>query len=218
MDLQGDRKARRRGKDRKMSLVTEPYRNRRIGISDGMALIGGIACLLVYCKYDVLSFGYYIYRLFNEVYKHFYLLPWNLSPMLRKRMTADGVAVFVYGISLAESLLVVMAPVLLILRLRPPRPPLRALLGQPGTIASLAVVFGSIWVSGWVYGVFAHNAKLCAMLSELAVGGTVAVAWSALGLSRKWKPEPSWMDRTGRAIGTAAIAVGLLVALRKFGL
>jgi hypothetical protein len=50
-----------------------------------------------------------------------------------------------------------------------------------------------------------------------AVGGTVAVAWVLLALSRQWTAEPSWLDRMGRLIGALAIVAGLL-AYVEFGI
>jgi len=50
----------------------------------------------------------------------------------------------------------------------------------------------------------------------IAVGGTVAVVWGILALSRNWIAEPSSADRMGRLLGVVAIGMGLagLVVLR----
>jgi hypothetical protein len=42
----------------------------------------------------------------------------------------------------------------------------------------------------------------------------VIVAWATLGLTGRWRPEPSWLDRAGRAIGlfvtiSAIVIIGL---------
>ena len=50
------------------------------------------------------------------------------------------------------------------------------------------------------------NSHLLFWLSVLPV----ATAWMALALGRRWRPEPSWVDRTGRALGFAWI--GLMFA------
>jgi hypothetical protein len=49
-----------------------------------------------------------------------------------------------------------------------------------------------------------------AMVTAIAVGGTVALAWTVLALSRRWESEPGWVDRTGRLLGAAAIVNGAL--------
>jgi hypothetical protein len=53
-----------------------------------------------------------------------------------------------YSFQVAGILLLGMTPTFLVLRLRRPRPPLRALLRQPGTVAALAMVFGLLWGTG----------------------------------------------------------------------
>jgi hypothetical protein len=46
--------------------------------------------------------------------------------------------------------------------------------------------------------------------APIAVGCAVGMGWGALALSRRWKPEPGWVDRVGRVLGYAAIATVLL--------
>jgi hypothetical protein len=43
-----------------------------------------------------------------------------------------------------------------------------------------------------------------------AVGAAVAVALFAMALARSWKPEPAWIDRTGRFLGCIAIGMALI--------
>jgi hypothetical protein len=42
------------------------------------------------------------------------------------------------------------------------------------------------------------------------VGFAVLGAWAALLMTRGWRPQPSWLDRAGRALGLAWIAMALL--------
>jgi hypothetical protein len=108
-----------------------------------------------------------------------------------------------------------MTPTFLLMRLRPPRPPIRATLRQPGTVAALAVAFGYLWVVGWLHLLFFSRLKdRC--VPAVAVGATVTVAWLILAVSRQWSAEASWVDRLGRLIGVVAIAVGLLTFI-QFG-
>jgi hypothetical protein len=92
----------------------------------------------------------------------------------------------------------------------------RTLLKQPGTVAGLAVVFGLLWVTGWLHRTYFGRIKYVTT-TAIAVGATVVVAWAFLALSRKWEAEPSWVDCTGRLIGVAAITIGLL-SLTVFGI
>jgi hypothetical protein len=90
------------------------------------------------------------------------------------------------------------------------------MLRQPGTVAGLAVTFGYFWVTGWLhYFFFGRIIDQCA--TAIAVGGTVAVAWLLLAMSGLWAAERALVDRMGRLIGAAAIAVGLL-AFSQFGI
>ena len=102
------------------------------------------------------------------------------------------------------------------MRVRRPRPPLRALLRQPGTVAGLAVTLGLIWVTGWLHLLF-FGRLIDGTVTAIAVGGTVALAWACLALGWRWEAEPSWVDRMGRLLGTMAIAVGIM-AYSVFGI
>lgn len=97
----------------------------------------------------------------------------------------------------------------LILRLKRPRPPARELLRQPGMVALLAIVFGLIWVPGYLDAFFHYFKDHTQLTVFVAVGGTVAVAWVVLALSRRARQEPGWIDRAGRALGATAIALAL---------
>jgi hypothetical protein len=90
------------------------------------------------------------------------------------------------------------------------------MLKQPGTVAGLAVTFGFFWVTGWLHLLFFGRINFqCA--AAVAVGGTVAVDWTVLALSRNRESEASWVDRLGRIVSVSAIAVGLLT-YAEFGL
>jgi hypothetical protein len=114
-----------------------------------------------------------------------------------------------YGFQMAEMVLLGMTPAFFILRLRRPRPPLRELLRQPGTVAGLAMVFGLFWGTGCLLALFPDRFDSMTAV-PVAVGGAVVAGWSMLALSRQWKPERGWVDRVGRVLGCIAIATALL--------
>ncbi|QDV33085.1 hypothetical protein [Tautonia plasticadhaerens] len=89
---------------------------------------------------------------------------------------------------------------MVLIRLRPPRPDRRELLCQPGFIATVAAGLGMLLIpAGWAYaGRFAPAWVVPAM---------VTLAWLALAIGRGWRPERSWVDRTGRAVGLAWLAM-----------
>jgi hypothetical protein len=115
-----------------------------------------------------------------------------------------------------QTLVLTAAPVYLILRARQPRPPVRDLLRQPGTVAGLAVVFGFVWVTGWLHRLF-FGRLTDAIVPAIAAGATVALAWAGLALTRSWESERSWVDRLGRLLGATAIATGA-AAVSLFGI
>jgi hypothetical protein len=122
-----------------------------------------------------------------------------------------------------------LSMMLLILRLRQPRPRFKRLMRQPGTVACWAVFFvvglrilgvlegallarivGVRWHEmvfdwPWVdeFGWDALPLVVFTWAQDLApqMCLAVAVTWSLLAVSGQWHPEPSWIDRMGRVIG-----------------
>jgi hypothetical protein len=104
------------------------------------------------------------------------------------------------------------------LRLRRPRPGLRRLARQPGFVActAAAIVLGIRMANlASVAGVITLDSPGSSFWGEIFddgmrdslgsipsdVGCAVAVAWTIQGLGGRWRPEPSWIDRTGRVLG-----------------
>jgi hypothetical protein len=83
-------------------------------------------------------------------------------------------------------------------------------------IAGLAIVAGAVLVAGWLHFLF-FGRLVDGTVRLISAGGTVEVAWAGIVLGRMWKPEPSWIDRMGRALGVAAILAAFL-AFFQFGL
>ena len=58
------------------------------------------------------------------------------------------------------------------------------------------------------------------LLVSASIGIAVFVAWSVRWANRRWCPEPSWLDRSGRLVGAYWIpltgAIGLLAELWRF--
>jgi hypothetical protein len=92
------------------------------------------------------------------------------------------------------------------IRLRRPRP--RLIRYQPGFVACVAVMVSLLPGLAWILtirhrpgfqkpGSFEQVWAITTHWTETAVVG----AWIALLLSRKWRPEPSWIDRMGRGLG-----------------
>jgi hypothetical protein len=69
-----------------------------------------------------------------------------------------------------------------------------------------------VWVTGWLHLLFFGRIN-SGTVSAVAVGCTVAVAWTCLGLLQRWENETSWIDKLGRLTGVAAILIGLFAVV-----
>ena len=105
----------------------------------------------------------------------------------------------------------VMAPTLLALRLRSPRPPLWRLARRSGTAACLAVsialairaigLASDTWQDYLGDFRWSNNFQSACGFLPHEEGLAVAVAWLVLGFAGGLRSEPSWLDRSGRALG-----------------
>jgi hypothetical protein len=109
------------------------------------------------------------------------------------------------------------------IRLRRPRPSLRRLGRQPGLVACLAVILATlISFSIGRYPVLfsgkAQPGELSSLLMNLSpphmVAPGVAVAWMVLAVSSRWRPDPGWIDRLGRSVGFAWLALLMILIVR----
>lgn len=129
---------------------SEPARCRNFGLTDVMILLAGMALCLSegshLLRFCVESLG----RLVDEVAANGsdMLVNW---PQFSKAIHNPVRYFFWYGFQFTMSVLFGLVPAFFVLRLRSPRPPLLALIRQPGTMAGLALVFGVFWVTGSLY-------------------------------------------------------------------
>jgi hypothetical protein len=185
-----------------MSEATEP---RKFGLSDAMILIAGTALCL--------AAGIPLFGLLADAAGRLWAagVTHRGEPLAAFwRGTHDHLRnTLWYGFQVAEVFLVAMWPTFVALRLRRPRPPLRALVLEPGTVAGLAMVFGLFWGTGCLLSLFPE--KVDSMTgAAIAVGGIVSAAWIILALSHRWRSGPGWVDRLGQLLGCAAIGTALL--------
>jgi hypothetical protein len=105
-------------------------------------------------------------------------------------------------------LVVPLMAAVIVMRLRRPRPRRGRLVDQPGLVACVAVIAslipGLIWIATICHrpgfqraGGFQQVWYIAIRWADSAVLGS----WLALAMSRRWRPEQSWIDRTGRALG-----------------
>jgi hypothetical protein len=107
-----------------------------------------------------------------------------------------------------------------VIRLRRPRPGVRRIGRRPGAVACLVALaswwLGAIWstITGICQRIEADRlgdwaASVWFELTDYptpAAGLCVAASWSALWLAGAWRPCPCWIDRIGRAVGSAWVA------------
>jgi hypothetical protein len=111
------------------------------------------------------------------------------------------------------------ATVLLVLRFRRPRPLATEVFRQPGTVACLTLVACTSVSAGlgivrrvvvaWV-SLRPRDPVEYYLLNIVYNGHAVALAWLVLALARVWRPEPSWIDRAGRAFGALMILLWIV--------
>jgi hypothetical protein len=157
------------------------------------------------------------------------MLAIKLSSAATHRSGGHALAALAERLPELGPLLVIYAPVLLALRLRRPRPPLRRLAVQPGftACAAIALVYAA---GGLLHSVgqslesrYANPAavKVTSLVwvwnilytHQLAGGYAVSAAWLVLIVGRRWRPEASWIDRAGRALGLIFVALVPLLTL-----
>jgi len=136
----------------------------------------------------------------------------------------SGMRLFIqvqHGLSALLPFLATWTLAAVVIRLRQPRPRLRKLVRQPGTIACVTAMTSVGLQAMWILPLlavgdrFLHPRTLFITYGP-NVGLTVLGAWITLALGGWWRSEPSWIDRLGRALGLAWIAVNTIAWGRHF--
>lgn len=130
-------------------------------------------------------------------------------------------------VSQAAKLVLLLIPILVLgsltltlMRLQPPRPPWRRLAQQPGSVACVVASLASIAVGLLVVMTHLFAGRGFAVASKHIagdlkpegltvvaplIGMAILMTWIVLGAKRRWRPEPSWIDRLGRVLGAGWI-------------
>jgi hypothetical protein len=120
----------------------------------------------------------------------------------------------------AASVALAWTPALLALNLTRHRAPRRELACRPGfsvLVAVVVVLLADTLFSGLViysielkftpgitfpqYALWVGNAVVKDFMYELSIATTVAAVWLVTAMAGCWRPERTWIDRTGRAVG-----------------
>jgi hypothetical protein len=95
-----------------------------------------------------------------------------------------------------------LLPAFLILRLKRPRAPLRSMIGQPGFAAcAAAVAIVLAFLPSEVLPPSGLARQVMEIAAQVLMPAAVPLAWVSLIVTRRWAPEPSWIDRSGRILG-----------------
>jgi hypothetical protein len=95
-----------------------------------------------------------------------------------------------------------LLPAFLILRLKRPHAPLRSMIGQPGFAACAAPV--AFFLAFLPLELLAHSGfarQVMEITAQVFIAAAVPLVWIILIVTRRWVPEPSWIDRSGRVLG-----------------
>jgi hypothetical protein len=119
----------------------------------------------------------------------------------------------------AYSLLTLFSILILTLRLRRPRPPIRRIVRQPGTLACFtAVAFGLLCncvdvIRSIFHGQISDGSVEDWMgfflKADRSAAYVVAIVWVIFALGRLGRPESGWIDPSGRLVGWLWIVWGL---------
>jgi len=90
----------------------------------------------------------------------------------------------------------------LILRLKRPHAPLGLLIGQPGFAAcATPVAFFLTFLPLELFVPSGFARQVVEIAAQVFIAAAVPLAWVSLIATRRWVPEPSWIDRSGRVVG-----------------
>lgn len=123
---------------------------------------------------------------------------------------------------------------ILVMALRPPRPPLRRLARRPGPVACGVVTFvfacrlASVNVGPALWPWFRHPSQMSTAYSEWVnlansfipeTGLAIVSVWVVMRCGGSWRGEPHWIDRWGRVAGYCWICclAYFLVVIRALG-
>ncbi len=198
-----------------------PTAPRRFTLLDAMIGVSAVALAMAATRWKYVGYAWF-WNLDRE--------GWTPGATARRLVTA---AAFALPTLFAATLALGLA------RLTPPRPPLRRIALQPGA-AACGMVSLAVAIEGVDYFVrqAAHSLRMghtranfgrsvasqgfldlltthVLIRSAYAASYAILTTWFVLALSRRGRPDPGWIDRTGRALGVAWIATAFLFWLAR---
>jgi hypothetical protein len=170
-------------------VTDEPLVYRRFSLGDGMIVVAALALFCALMRSWILILGLAIDRL--------KVVP-GVPPVAGTPPPIDPLSFALVVWSGVPTSLVIGFLAFGVMRLRRPRPPFRVVALQPGMVALWAVAFHF----GMQVLFFTTSGSGPTLWPTMVLSCIVLpVAWAALKLTKRWSPEPSWIDRLGRVLG-----------------
>jgi hypothetical protein len=181
----------------------ERPRCRRFGTGDSMILIAALAVAVTLCRGAILATWQSFSILMSPPIKPTPPEPYRTYVWIERDAALKSLPTRLSTIGIATICTTIIAHILI--RLRHPRPPLSRLFIQPGFAATTSIVLA---ISYFVY---LRYMDYVLSVNQLLVYfcGIVPVVWLILRLSGRGEAESGWIDRFGRSLGWAWIAISI---------
>jgi hypothetical protein len=189
---------------------------RRFRLHDALILVAatGVACGLMLAMERVSS-GQISWSALPSIFKSYSRLPGasHFQALIYAIIEATFL-IFLLALPFAGMWTLALIPI----RLTGPRPRFRRLATQPGTMAafaaSLALAIVGIQAGIVLWKASGDSLYMTFILAAMPVypGLAVLFTWFTLLFGRRWRAEPSWIDRMGRALGIFWIVEGVFVS------
>ena len=186
----------------RVTLMSDSLSSRRFTVRDGMILVAAFALAVWLCRLKLLLW------FSGNANPDTVTITWNRRDWLA------------YYSTLYPALMIASFSILF-LRLLEPRPHGLRLRRQPGFIASIAAVFIIIYHSLFFFNSIQESNWL--MVREFLMGSigpwtiapAIGLAWLVQVIIGARRPEPGWIDRSGRIVGwTWIMLYAIVIAIR----
>ena len=171
------------------------------GLGDSMILIATFAIASALGRRTILNAWHFISILMSPPIDPTLPEPYRSYVLIDRNTALRVLPMELFEIGIISIGTAIIAHILI--RLRRPRPSLSRLIFQPGFAATTSIVLGMsycVYLRSMDYVLFRSWTLVCFC-------GIVPVIWLILRLSGRRESEPGWIDRLGRALGWAWIAV-----------
>jgi hypothetical protein len=165
---------------------TDRPQSRPLTLGDAMILMLAVSLGLALARAGIVFLWNYVYSV----------------PLNQFRTLIVALAILRTLNTLLLNFLFFLLPAFLILRLKRPRAPLRSLILQPGFSACAAVL--AVFAASLPFVLIASDGLVGQGIeigSQILLVAVVPLVWVTLIATRRWNPEPSWIDRFGRVLG-----------------